>query len=262
MTNPVTHERDNDRRGGGRPAWVRRTGTILLVAGTLVLLWTVVVWRWEDPFTALYTAYEQHSLASSYDRHAARLAASLADQVAKLHPSEPREPLRVRRLAESRVIRDEAHRYRLESRTGEALGRILVPRLGLHMIFVDGTNESSLEKGPGRDLRSFMPGEGRLVYIAGHRTTFLAPFSDITALRRGDPVTLELPYGTFVYRVTRHVVVPADDMAVLRPGTSEVLALQACHPRFFATHRYIVYARPVEVVPANAPALRYRPRGA
>jgi sortase A len=87
-----------------------------------------------------------------------------------------------------------------------------------------------------------MPGEHELVYIAGHRTTYLAPFSHIEHLRRGDLVTLTMPYGTFVYRITHHVIVPGDDLAVLKSHHREVIALQACHPRFFATHRYIAYA--------------------
>ena len=62
---------------------------------------------------------------------------------------------------------------------GQAIGRIIIPRLGLNMVLVNGTDEASLERGPGRDLRSYMPGQNRLVYIAGHRTTFLAPFSHI-----------------------------------------------------------------------------------
>ena len=156
-------------------------------------------------------------------------------------------------------MRRAARVYRLGSPAGEPLGRITVPRLGLRMIFVDGTDHSSLERGPGLDRPTYLPGEGRLVYIAGHRTTYLAPFSHIDALRRGDTITLQLPYGTFVYAVTRHVVVPSDDLAVLRPGATEVLALQACHPRFFASHRYIVYARPVRVVPARAVGPPYEP---
>jgi sortase A len=96
-----------------------------------------------------------------------------------------------------------------------------------------------------------MPGEGRLVYIAGHRTTYLAPFAHIDSLRRGDRITLEMPYATFVYVVTREIVVPAKDLSVLRPGHRELLALQACHPRFFATHRYIVDAMLASVTPAG-----------
>jgi LPXTG-site transpeptidase (sortase) family protein len=65
-----------------------------------------------------------------------------------------------------------------------------------------------------------------------------------------------MPYATFVYRVTGHVVVGAHDLAVLQSRGREVLALQACHPRFFATHRYIVWAEPVRVVPPDGHAFR------
>ena len=69
----------------------------------------------------------------------------------------------------------------------------------------------------------------------------------------GDYVRLEMPYGTFVYRAYKHRVVVASDLSVLRSPDHEVLELQACHPRFFATHRYIVYARLVSVQPRGGP---------
>src|SRR5207247_463311 len=146
----------------------------------------------------------------------------------------------------------EAKHYRADTRRGQAIGRIRVPRMHLNMVLVDGTDHDTRKKGPGRDRRTFMPGENRLVYIAGHRTTYLAPFSHIDALRKGDKVTLEVPYATFVYSITGHRVVPADDLAVLRSPRHELLELQACHPRFFATHRYIAYARLVRVEPRGA----------
>jgi sortase A len=94
-----------------------------------------------------------------------------------------------------------------------------------------------------------MPGQNRLVYIAGHRTTYLAPFSHIDDIRPGDYVRLEMPYATFVYRATGHRIVVASDLSVLRSPRHEQLELQACHPRFFATHRYIVYAKLVSMQP-------------
>ena len=229
--------------------WLGRLGWILIVAGALTIAWAIVVWRWQDPFTALYTRYEQHHLAQQYARRAQAFA------VTPLAAAPSRPPVDVAR--ERAAVARDARRYRAHSHEGDALGRIVVPRLGLDMIFVDGTDASSLEHGPGRDLETYMPGENRLVYIAGHRTTFLAPFAHIDALESGDRVRLELPYATFVYTVTRHVIVRADDRSVLRSPHHELLALQACHPRFFATHRYIVYARPLEVVPRGPGARPY-----
>ncbi|HYZ76765.1 MAG TPA: sortase [Gaiellaceae bacterium] len=214
---------------------LRILGTVLVVGGVATLLWVVVVWQWQDPFTALYTRWEQHKLASSYD-----------ERFTKFRPLRPAGDTLA---AERRTIALEAARYRRVSKRGEAIGRIKVPRLGLNMILVNGTDHETLQKGPGRDLRTYMPGQGQLVYIAGHRTTYLAPFSHIDSLRRGDPVTLELPYATFVYRIVRHRIVRSDDLSVLRSHGHEVVILQACHPRFFATHRYLAYATPVRVVP-------------
>jgi len=214
---------------------VRTLGLLLVVSGTAIVLWGVLVWLWQDPFTALYTRYEQHRLAQTYERRVREFRLPVLQLPARARP---------RPEVERRIVRGAARRYRLDSHEGDALGRIVVPRLGLRMVFVDGTSPSTLQLGPGRDLRTLLPGEGGLVYIAGHRTTYLAPFSHIDSLRRGDRITLQLPYGTFVYRVTGHVIVPSGDLSVLRPRNHEVLALQACNPRFFATQRYIVYALP------------------
>jgi sortase A len=214
---------------------LRIVGTILIAAGVLTLAWALVVWQWQDPFTALYTHWKQHQLASQY---------------AKRFASFPRDGLAGASLStERRTVAAEARRYRAASRRGEAIGRIRIPRMGIDMILVNGTDHDTLKKGPGRDLRSFMPGENRLVYIAGHRTTYLAPFSHIDNLRKGDRVTIEVPYATFVYRVSGSRVVRADDLSVLSSPRHERLELQACHPRFFATHRYIAYAQLARVEP-------------
>jgi sortase A len=224
----------------------RVLGTMLIVTGVLSLAWAFLIWRWQDPFTAMYTAYQQRELRTQYQH-----------QLEDFHP--PPAPKRAgRNLASYELsIMQAAKRYRRSLHEGDAIGRIIVPRLGLKMVFVNGTDTSTLEKGPGRQLSTFMPGEGQLVYIAGHRTTYLAPFSSIDKLRTGDSVTLEVPYGTFEYRITGHTIVPADDLAVLRSHGREVVALQACHPRFFATERYIAWAKPIRVIPRTGPAYQY-----
>lgn len=220
----------------------RRLGTVLIVVGLLGVAWVITVWQWQDPFTGLYTTYEQGKLKGSLRREF---------EAFKPLPL-PRQAKASRKAliaGEERVIAREAARLQKSSRIGQPIGRILVPRLGLNMVLVNGTDHDSLVKGPGRDPRTSMPGEGQLVYIAGHRTTYLAPFSKIDEMRRNDKITLQMPYATFVYRVTGYRIVTADDLAVLRSPGHEVVELQACHPRFFATHRYIVYALPLRVIP-------------
>ena len=206
----------------------RVVAVLISAAGLFGLAWTVTVWIWQDPFTAIYTHYEQ-----------AKLARSLQHQIDGFSAG--------RRLGLS--VAQEAALERREARVGQAIGRIIVPRMGLNMVVVNGTDDSTLEKGPGRYLGLAMPGEGRLVYIAGHRTTYLAPFSKIDQLRKGDRVTLVMPYATFVYRISGHRIVSASDHAVLRSHGHELLELQACHPRFFASERFVAYARPVKVIP-------------
>jgi len=219
--------------------WVRRLGTALLLCGLAAVAWTATVWLWQDPATGLYTWYEQRKLSSSLEQQFADPLNRIQFHVARGTGV----------AAEERAVAAAAARYRRSAHTGQAIGRIGVPRLGLHMVLVDGTDHDSLKKGPGRDTRTYMPGQGRLVYVAGHRTTFLAPFSHIERLRRGDRIKLEMPYATVVYAVTRHRIVAADDLSVLRSHGREEVELQACHPRFFATHRYIVYGRPVRILP-------------
>jgi len=215
----------------------RILGTLMTLAGVLVLAWVIVVWQWQDPFTALYTHIEQTRLSHAYQR-----------RVEAFHPALP--PAKHRNLAAvERSVAAEAQAYGRTLHEGDAIGRIRIGRIGLKMVVVQGTDHDTLKKGPGHYSASGLPGEGKLIYIAGHRTTYLAPFAYINAIKVGDYVSLEVPYGTFTYRVTRHYVVPADALQILQNHGHEILRLQACHPRFFASHRYIVDAKLVGVAP-------------
>ena len=217
-----------------------RLGTLLLVIGIGVLAWTATVYLWKDPFTTAYTAYEQRRLASNLDRQFENW---------KPVPRARRSAWRSRSRPKPQhddVSRD-AKRFRLSSDDGDAIARLRVPRLGLSIVVINGTDAGDLRRGPGRHRETFMPGEGELVYVAGHRTTYGAPFSDIDRLEAGDTISVELPYGSVEYRVTRHRIVDDNDLSVLESHDREELVLQACHPRFFASQRYLVYASPVSV---------------
>jgi sortase A len=208
---------------------VRILGTLMIVAGLGTLGWAFAVWRWEDPFTSLYTAYEQRELSSGLEKRFASYASvATTEQPAVLSAAE---------------LAAKARRYRRQTGTGDGIGRIDVPRLGLEMVFVYGTDPESLKRGPGLDARTFFPGQNRLVYVAGHRTTYAAPFSKIDTLRRGDLIRVEMPYATFTYTVTVSRIVAATDLSVLKSKRFEQIALQACHPRFFASQRWITYGR-------------------
>jgi sortase A len=221
-----------------------RLGTLLLIVGIGVLAWTATVYLWKDPFTTAYTAYEQQRLASNLDRQFENWNPSpeLVVQTGKPKPKPKPKP-----QPQHDDVSREARRFRLASDDGDAIARLRVPRLGINIVVINGTDAGDLRRGPGRHRETFMPGEGELVYVAGHRTTYGAPFSDIDRLEPGDTISVELPYGTVEYRVTSHRIVDDNDLSVLESRDREELVLQACHPRFFASQRYLVYARPVSM---------------
>jgi sortase A len=218
-----------------------RLGTLLLVIGLGVLAWAATVYFWKDPFTTAYTAYEQRKLESALEEQFETWTpAPVPTRRPVAKPNKPAPPRRD-------DVRREAKRFRLATDDGDAVAKLTIPRLGLDVVLVNGTSSGDLRRGPGRHLETFMPGERSLVYVAGHRTTYGAPFSDIDRLREGDTITVNLPYASIEYEVTEHRIVDDNDLSVLESQGREELVLQACHPRFFASQRYLVYARPVAV---------------
>jgi sortase A len=213
---------------------LRGSGILLALGGLITLAWVITVWQWQDPVTLVLNKREQARLSSAYE-----------ERVTRVHP----KPAPVRPSAEALAAfyRRSAVAYRQRTGIGDPIGKLIVPRLGLHVVVVLGTDTESLKKGPGLHPPTGFPGQGRLTYVAGHRTTYGAPFSDIDKLESGDRVTFEVPYGTFQYVVTGHRIVRANQLEVLRSRGREEIALQACWPRFFASHRYIAYAKLVRV---------------
>jgi sortase A len=217
---------------------MRKAGLVLLGLGVVVLAWVGVTLRWGDPLTSLYTRHEQHALARRLDKVDRQWAAghrplSAADSLAQ---------------TEAAAFRSSAAEFRSTLREGEPIGRIVVPRLGLRMVVVQGTSAPDLEKGPGHydsvsGENTGLPGMGGVIGIAGHRTTYLHPFLHIDDLRSGDRIELQMPYGRFLYTVYYHKVVPSTDWSILRRRPYEKLVLSACHPLRSATHRWVVFAR-------------------
>jgi sortase A len=224
---------------------LRKAGFALLSIGVLLVAWVgITLWR-GDPFTSLYTRYEQHRLSTRLDAIDSRWART--NDARRLAATARRE------LATA-LLRRDAISFGRTLAEGRPIGRIVIPRLHLRMVVVQGTNESDLEKGPGHyDAESgegtALPGMGRVVAIAGHRTTFLHPFRHIDDLRAGDTIELDMPYGRFRYRVYAHRVVVNTDWSILRARGFEKLVLSACHPLYSATHRWVVFARLVSAAP-------------
>ena len=126
---------------------------------------------------------------------------------------------------------------------GGALDHLVIPAIGVDRYVVQGVDEADLQEGPGHYPGTPLPGERGNVGIAGHRTTYGAPFFRLNELSPGDLVYLTDTSGTtWVYAVEHLSVVSPDDVAVLDPSHGAELTLTTCNPRFEATSRLVARA--------------------
>ena len=202
---------------------MRAVASLLLLVGVLAATESAVTLVWQEPITAFFAHRQQGALEDQL----ASTASALASPATK--PSRPRS--------------DPAARLRRATRTGDALGRIRIPKLDIAFVFVAGTGSKSLEKGPGHYDSTALPGQGGTVGVAGHRTTYLAPFRKLDRLRKGDRIGLTMPYGRFSYTVEKSLVVSPSRLAVLRQTDEERLVMTTCTPLFSAAKRLVVVAR-------------------
>ena len=132
---------------------------------------------------------------------------------------------------------------RREVPEGDGLTRIVIPKLGVDTIVVEGTSPAALKAGAGHYPESPLPGEAGNMAIAGHRTTYGKPFADIDTLAEGDEIHLETPVGFYVYRVaSKPFIIEPTDRSVLESTELATLTLTTCHPRRSAAQRLIVQA--------------------
>jgi sortase A len=136
---------------------------------------------------------------------------------------------------------------------GDPVGVIQIPKIGVNQVVVQGTNTDDLRMGPGHYPGTPMPGQMGNAAIAGHRTTYGAPFYNLDQLSPGDTITVQTQQGQFVYNVTQTLVVSPDDVAVVAPTATPELTLTTCNPRFSAAQRLVVHAALV-TPPAASPA--------
>jgi sortase A len=180
----------------------------MMVSGTLLIADAGITLLWQEPVSAFVA-----------NRHQSELKTAFFDP--------PRRVIRRRPLE------------------GDAIARIEIPAIDVTDYVVEGTDVDSLRKGPGHYPETPLPGEQGTTAIAGHRTTYGAPFRHVDELDRGDRILVDMPDGRFVYRVEDTRIVDDQDLSVLEPVGYRRLMLSACHPLYSAAQRVIVFARQV-----------------
>jgi sortase A len=216
---------------------IRDVAWVLMIAGVLLVLDAGVTLVWQEPVTAVIALIKQSNINQRYlhsvplsgvDRHALVNLRSVEQRIAYL-----------------------ARREQRQVGTGDAIGRIVIPKIGASYDVVQGTDEASLEQGPGHYPGTAFPGLGLTVAIAGHRTTYLAPFRHIDALDPGDTILLKMPYANFTFAVQYRKIVLPTALWVTKNVGYERLVLSACNPLYSAAQRIIVFAKLTDVVPLS-----------
>jgi len=143
---------------------------------------------------------------------------------------------------------------------GEAVALIKIPKIGVEKAVVQGVGLPELKKGPGHYPATPMPGQPGNAAIAGHRTTYGAPFFRLDELQAGDEILVTTRQGAFGYQVSERKVVSPEQTEVLNPTEDNRLTLSTCEPRFSAAKRLIVVAM-LKSDAAQAPAEPAQPKG-
>jgi sortase A len=210
-------------------------GRVLVTLGLLILLF-VAYQLWG---TGLYTAREQSRLKSDFETELARARATTSTTApgptTTTVPPPPPPP-------------------------GDAVAMLRVPKIGIDDAVVQGVAVSDLRKGPGHYPETPLPGQFGNAAIAGHRTTYGAPFNRLDELAPGDEIEVTTVQGSYRYEVDEqrdadgnvsgHLIVQPSQVEVLeptpdptRPGTNlATLTLTTCNPKYSAAERLVVRA--------------------
>ena len=193
---------------------MRFFASVLMVTGVLLILDAGLTVAWQEPISSFFASRQQ-------------------DQLGDALASPPR------RVVERKPL------------PGDAIGKLTLPTQDRSYHVIEGTGTADLRKGPGHYSDTPLPGRRGTVAIAGHRTTYGAPFRKVDQLERGDRVIVDMTYGRFTYRVEKTRIVKPEQTDVKRRVGHDRLILTACHPLYSAAQRIVVFARFTDRGPAR-----------
>lgn len=230
----------------------------------------------------LFVAYQLWGTKLDEEGHQDDLTRSLGQSVglSRSHTSEDADPDRIAEEISTKLadVDPETAPPAEIPKEGQPGGFIEIPKIGLRTkVFVEGVSKADLRKGPGHYPGTPLPGNAGNAAIAGHRTTYGAPFNRIDELKPGDEIVTSTSQGRFVYQVVASpeerrqgkrdstwgdgwFAVNPNDVSVIAPSDQNLLTLTACHPKYSAKLRIIVQAKlvakPAEAPPTTTPPNR------
>ncbi len=216
---------------------LRRLSSALLVVGGIVLAYPF----WSSAYSVLHSGEIRQEYAQAV-RSFSSVARAEAEKLARI-----RDP--------DRQLRHLALSFAERLREGRPLGRLQIPSIGVDEVVLEGArrpltsvrgnDQGLLRYGPVHYGLTPLPGAGRPFAVAGHRTTYGAPFLRLGDLRRGDVIRVLTPYARLKYAVAKSTAVQPDDVTVLYDRGYD-LVLTTCHPPYSARERLIVWAQLVD----------------
>jgi sortase A len=229
-------------------------GRSMITAGVLILLF-VAYQLWG---TGIRTSQAQNRLEDQFAEQLAAAEAALATTSTSTSSTsssttstiDPTLPTTTVRLPAAPAPTLPPELYPTE---GGPAGQIVIPRIGVDWTFVEGVTVDDLKDGPGHYPESPLPGQAGNAAIAGHRTTYGAPFQDVDQLQPGDEIHITTVQGRFTYLVRETQIVAPSQVEVLAAdhwAWPNALTLTACHPKYSARQRIVIGA---ELVGEPAP---------
>jgi sortase A len=207
-------------------------GRVLITAGVLVLLF-VVYQLWG---TGIQEARAQSSLEDEFEEFLSEAGTAAAEGTTTptTAPAETTVPP--------------------TPPDGDAVAHLVIPAIGVDKIIVEGVSVADLKRGPGHYPGSPLPGQPGNAAIAGHRTTYGAPFYRLDELKPGDEILVTTVQGSFRYEMAEQLIVRPDQTEVLNEFGDNRLTLTACNPKYSARQRIVVVAKlAADITPAPAP---------
>lgn len=122
------------------------------------------------------------------------------------------------------------------------VGKLEIPRLGLHVMIRSGDDAATLRRAVGLMPGTAQPGTTGNMVITGHRDTFFRP---LRGIQRGDVIQVRTRAQTHTYRVDSLMVVEPDYTAILKATPNPTATLITCFPFDYlgsAPRRFIVKA--------------------